>query len=103
MNIIDNIRTFFVNILEWIKGAFRSGPDIPDPEVVFLEKLDAKGCIYNEDKGWYERTWTTNNGKESCLEVYQEDEEGNWTVKMYGEDGDIFFENPVRVPRPYWS
>ena len=39
MNIIDNIRTFFVNILEWIKGAFSITPEeIIDPEVAFLAK-----------------------------------------------------------------
>ena len=43
MNIIDNIRTFFVNILEWIKGAFNIAPaEIIDPEVAFIEKLDTK-------------------------------------------------------------
>ena len=43
MNIIDNIRTFFVNILEWIKGAFSIPPtESIDPEVAFLAKLDTK-------------------------------------------------------------
>ena len=94
MNIIDNIRTFFVNIVEWIKGAFSiTPPEIVDPkEVQFLKQLDEKGCIYNEDIGQYERIWTTNNGKESCLEVYLKDEEGNWKFQMYSSEGDIFFE-----------
>ena len=98
MNIIDNIRTFFVNILEWIKGAFSiTPPEIIDPEVAFLEKLDTKGYTFDEKKNWYVRTWTTNNGKESCLEVYQKDEESNWKVIMYGTEGDIFYEHPVEV------
>ena len=98
MNIIDNIRTFFVNILEWIKGAFSITPtEIIDPEVAFLEKLDTKGYTFDEKKNWYVRTLTTNNGKESCLEVYQKDEESNWKAIMYGDDGNIFYEHPVEI------
>ena len=98
MNIIDNIRTFFVNILEWIKGAFNITPkEIIDPEVAFLAKLDTKGYTFDENKNWYVRTQTTNNGKESCLEVYQKDEESNWKAIMYGDDGNIFYEHPVEI------
>ena len=98
MNIIENIRTFFLNILEWIKGAFSITPtEIIDPEVAFLAKLDTKGYTFDEDKKWYVRTWTTNNGKERCLEGYQKDEESNWKVIMYGTEGDIFYEHPVEV------
>ena len=51
MNIIDNIRTFFVNILEWIKGAFSITPtESIDPEVAFIAKLDTKGYTYDEDR-----------------------------------------------------
>ena len=54
MNIIENIRTFFVNILEWIKGAFSIAPaEIIDPEVAFIAKLDTKDYTYDEDKKWY--------------------------------------------------
>ena len=98
MNIIENNRTFFVNILEWIKGAFSITPEeIIDPEVAFLEKLDTKGYTFDEEKNWYVRTWATNNGKESCLEVYQKDEESIWKAIMYGDDGNIFYEHPIEI------
>ena len=95
MNIIENIRTFFVNILEWIKGAFSITPtESIDPEVAFIAKLDTKGYTYDEYKKWYVRTWTTNKGAESILEVYQKTD-GQWKQLMIGYGDRIFYEENV--------
>ena len=45
------------------------------------------------------RTWTTNTGtpiQESCLEVYQKKDD-EWKVLMIGNEGDLFYEEPVRL------
>ena len=95
MNILENIRSFFINILEWIKEAFNITPiETVDPEVTFLAKLETKGYTFDEDKNWYVRTWTTNKGAESILEVYQKTD-GQWKQLMIGYGDRIFYEENV--------
>ncbi len=65
----------------------------------FLDDLYIKGFDFNSDKNWYERTWTTNTreGTESTIEVYQQDKStGNWKSLMFGNTGELFYEEDVK-------
>ena len=63
-----------------------------DPEIVrFTEDLLSRGYIFNDELKRFERTWTTNNGKESALECYELVDNTHWKVTMYGTTGEEFF------------
>ena len=65
-----------------------------DPAIVqFTERLVTRDFKYNKDKSWWERTWTTNHGQESALEVYQLVDGSKWKAIMISSDGDIFYEH----------
>ena len=51
--------------------------------------------MYNIGNEWWERKWTTNQGKESIREVYQELENGEWKQMMIGYGDNVFFEEKV--------
>ena len=78
-------------MIEWLRNFFRG----PEPDS-FIEELVEKGCHYNEEEDWYERTWlvATKTGAETSKEVYVKNDEG-WKVVMYGNTGDVFFEHKV--------
>ena len=61
----------------------------------FLLDLKEKGYMYNLGNEWWERKWTTNQGKESIREVYQELENGKWKQLMIGYGDHVFFEENV--------
>ncbi len=65
-------------------------------EVEPVYDLEEKGFRYNETQDWWQRTWTTPvpNGIETCLEVFKRKDDG-WTSIMYGNSGEIFYEQPV--------
>ena len=62
---------------------------------LFLRELSEKGYMYNIGNEWWERKWTTNQGKESIREVYQELENGQWKQLMIGYGDRVFFEEEV--------
>ena len=64
----------------------------------FLQDLKEKGYMYNLGNEWWERKWTTNQGKESIREVYQELENGEWKQLMIGYGDHVFFEEQVDIP-----
>ena len=64
----------------------------------FLQDLKEKGYMYNLGNEWWERKWTTNQGKESIREVYQELEHGGWNKLMIGYGDRVFFEEKVDKP-----
>ena len=64
----------------------------------FLQDLKEKGYMYNLGNEWWERMWTTNQGKESIREVYQELEIGEWKQLMIGYGDHVFFEEQVDKP-----
>tara|TARA_Y100001938_G_C7871187_1_gene320363 strand:- start:232 stop:438 length:207 start_codon:yes stop_codon:yes gene_type:complete len=57
----------------------------------------SKGFFYKEDHKWWQRIWRTHTpeGEERCLEVFKEDDTGQWTSIMYGNDGGIFYEHKI--------
>ena len=65
----------------------------PEPDH-FVEKLKEKGCHYNEDEDCWERVWVvaTRDSSEISREVYTKVNEYDWKVTMYGNDGNVFFE-----------
>ena len=65
----------------------------PEPDR-FVEKLKEKGCHYNEDEDCWERVWVvaTRDSAEISREVYTKVNEYDWKVTMYGNDGNVFFE-----------
>jgi hypothetical protein len=58
-------------------------------------KLEDDGYAYDQDNEWWVRTWTTNNGKESIQEVFQQLENGKWNKLMIGYGDQIFYEQQV--------
>jgi len=67
-----------------------------DPLEALSFKLLKKGFHFNVEKDWYERTWlvATQDGAETSKEVYQKRGD-HWKVIMYGNEGDVFFEQEV--------
>ena len=57
----------------------------------FIDRLETEGYKYDSGNDWWERTWSTNNGKESIREVYQQLESGNWKQLMIGYGDNIFY------------
>lgn len=69
---------------------------VDDKEVdCFTDKIESEGYTYNDIRDWWERTWTTNQGKESILEVYKKDNDG-WRQLMIGYGDNIFYEEKVK-------
>ena len=64
----------------------------PDP---ILDSMEENGYTYDSGNDWWERTWTTNNDKESIKEVYQKLENGKWNKLMIGYGDHIFYEENV--------
>ena len=64
----------------------------------FISSLKEKGYMWEIGNEWWERKWTTNEGKESILEVYQELEHGGWNKLMIGYGDRVFFEEKVDKP-----
>ena len=96
-NILDTIREVFTIIVNFVRDVFSlNKKEEQDP---FIPKLESKGYTYDSEKEWWVRTWTTNTGtpiQESCLEVYQKKDD-EWKVLMIGNEGDLFYEEPVRL------
>ena len=63
----------------------------------FIDRLEIEGYHYNSGNDWWERRWSTNNGKESIKEIYQPLESGNWKQLMMGYGDRIFYEETVNV------
>ena len=50
----------------------------------FIDRLETEGYQYDSGNEWWQRIWSTNNGKESIKEIYQPLESGNWKQLMIG-------------------
>ena len=64
----------------------------------FPDRLESQGYMYDKGNEWYERTWTTNEGKESIREIYQQLENGELNKLMIGYGDQVFFEEKVGKP-----
>jgi len=67
---------------------------VTDSELNFIEELLTGGYEYNSHHHCYERVWTTNDGKESIVELYLKDS-NEWLHKMIGYGGSIFYQERV--------
>ena len=63
----------------------------------FIDRLEIEGYRYDSGKEWWQRIWSTNNGKDSIKEIYQPLESGNWKQLMIGYGDNIFYEETVNV------
>ena len=64
----------------------------------FVDLIESRGYQYSIDNDWWERTWSvpTKTGVETSKEVYkQEYPSGQWKSMMFGNEGDLFYEQTV--------
>ena len=79
---------------DWLRGF--NNLDIPEEqEDPLILVLKSKGYVYDSGNDWWERIWTTNEGKETIREVYQQLENGDWNKLMIGYGDRIFYEEKV--------
>mgnify|MGYP001166909465 FL=1 len=57
-----------------------------------LEDMEKDGYSYDQGNEWWVRTWTTNQGKETIREIYQQLENGKWNKLMIGYGDRVFYE-----------
>ena len=79
----------------WIDEEFNKRMAEIEKKEYFISSLKEKGYMYNLGYEWWERKWTTNQGKEFIREVYQELENGEWKQLMIGYGDNVFFEEKV--------
>ena len=63
----------------------------------FVKSLERRGFTFNSNNNRWSRTWTakTRDGEERTLEVYEKKEDGEWISLMYGNEGDIYYQNSL--------
>ena len=63
----------------------------------FTKSLERRGFTFNSNNNRWSRTWTakTRDGEERTLEVYEKKEDGEWISLMYGNEGDIYYQNSL--------
>ena len=79
----------------WIDEEYNKRMAEIEKKEYFISSLKEKGYMYDLGNEWWERKWTTNQGKESIREVYQELENGQWKQLMIGYGDRVFFEEEV--------
>ena len=65
-------------------------------EVTIRSLLKSKGYQFDKDNQWWVREWTTNQGKETVLEVAAKTEDGYWNKMMMTPDGFMFFAETIK-------
>tara|TARA_R100000458_G_scaffold58812_1_gene67683 strand:+ start:147 stop:410 length:264 start_codon:yes stop_codon:yes gene_type:complete len=60
-----------------------------------IKKLKSKGYIWDPHEEWWVRVWTTNSGKEKCLECFAQTKKNKWVKLMISENGQTFFKENV--------
>ena len=63
----------------------------------FVNSLERRGFTFNSNNNRWSRTWTakTRDGEERTLEVYEKKEDGEWISLMYGNEGNIYYQNSL--------
>ena len=76
---------------EWFESEKKSPPPPFDWEDTAPSEYEPP-----TDNRW-SRTWTakTRDGEERTLEVYEKKEDGEWISLMYGNAGDIYYQNSL--------
>ena len=68
---------FFESIKRiFVDEEYNEKMELIEQEESFLGEIRGKGYEYDRGNEWWERTWTTNQGKESIREVFQKLENG---------------------------
>ena len=88
----EAIKKWWQSFKEWFAGL--TGVE-EEPVPSFTDGLPAKGYVYNDVRDWWERTWSTNEGQETILEVYKEEPTGEWKQLMIGYGDRVFYEEEV--------
>ncbi len=91
---MDILTAFYKWLMNLFIGFNTTGDVQVDPTVKFIEGIKTEGYTYNDIRDWYERTWTTNEGKESIIEAFKQDDEG-WKKVMIGYGDRVFYEERV--------
>ena len=91
---MDILTAFYKWLMNLFIGFNTTGDGQVDPTVKFIEGIKEEGYTYNDIRDWYERTWTTNEGKESIIEAFKQDDEG-WKKVMIGYGDRVFYEERV--------
>ncbi len=90
MEIIKNIKRFFFD------EEYNKMMDEIESVDSFMSGLEERGFVYNSEKQWWQRIWTTRTktGVESSMEVYKK-EDDKWISMMFGNDGELFYQQTV--------
>ena len=91
---MDILTAFYKWLMNLFIGFNTTGDVQVDPTVKFIEGIKEEGYTYNDFRDCYERTWTTNEGKESIIEAFKQDDEG-WKKVMIGYGDRVFYEERV--------
>ena len=88
----ETIKKWWQSFKEWFVSLTRVETE---PVPSFTDGLTDKGYVYNDVRDWWERTWSTNEGKETIIEAYKEDSSGEWKQLMIGYGDRVFYEEKV--------
>ena len=88
----EAIKKWWQSFKEWFVSLTRVETE---PVPSFTDGLTDKGYVYNDVRDWWERTWSTNEGQETILEVYKEEPAGEWKQLMIGYGDRVFYEEKV--------
>ena len=95
MSECDGTDLLILNGTQAIRKSDGKGVDIVPSS--FTKSLERRGFTFNSNNNRWSRTWTakTRDGEERTLEVYEKKEDGEWISLMYGNEGDIYYQNSL--------
>ena len=95
MSECDGTDLLILNATQAIRKSDGKGVDIVPSS--FTKSLERRGFTFNSNNNRWSRTWTakTRDGEERTLEVYEKKEDGEWISLMYGNEGDIYYQNSL--------
>ena len=60
-------------------------------EIMIRSHLKSKGYVFEAENQYWVREWSTNEGKESFLEVAVRTDDGEWNKLMMNSSGKVFY------------